>query len=102
MIEAGGAPVSHGDQCAFLSEDHQCTIYQARPLICRLYALDDTLICPHGCELEGTRLTAAEAHELIAKLAALDGAYLPVEEPSMEEFDERMRGIAERNRSSGD
>lgn len=92
MIELAGHPVSKGDHCAFLVEG-RCTVYEARPFICRLYAADETFECPHGCEVEGKRLTVAEANALLSKIEALDGALRPVEEDSLDEYFERMRAI---------
>lgn len=37
--ELFGFRVERPQQCPFLSEDHHCTIYPARPLICRTYAV---------------------------------------------------------------
>lgn len=47
----------------------RCSIYHARPLICRLWgAVDDPhMRCPYGCRPEPRYLTAAEGHKLLRK-----------------------------------
>jgi len=50
--------------CPFLS-DGRCSIYEIRPLICRLYGAAVGLECPHGCEVDGELLTKKVAGELV-------------------------------------
>lgn len=33
--------------CGFLDEDNRCRIYEARPLLCRMYGITKELPCPH-------------------------------------------------------
>ena len=49
--------------CVALKEG-RCTVYEVRPLICRLWGIDEGMKCPHGCEPEGGWLTKVEAHRL--------------------------------------
>ena len=35
--------------CGYLTKDHRCSIYAARPLICRVFGTAKNLSCPHGC-----------------------------------------------------
>lgn len=34
--------------CVFLDKNKRCTIYDKRPLVCRLFGRTETLICPEG------------------------------------------------------
>jgi|ERR1700741_5365720 len=55
--------------CAAL-KDKRCSIYQARPAICRLYGVAQGLECPFGCQPE-RQLSKQEAHDLIREIEAL-------------------------------
>jgi Fe-S-cluster containining protein len=35
--------------CPMLDVSGQCSVYQYRPLICRLWGLVEKMRCPHGC-----------------------------------------------------
>lgn len=52
MAELGGAPPpnQHPADCPFLTGEGRCSVYAARPLICRLFAAVEALRCPHGCK----------------------------------------------------
>lgn len=53
--------------CPLLKKDtNLCTIYDIRPLICRLFGLVKKLRCPHGC-IPSRWLTDKEAKKLIDK-----------------------------------
>lgn len=49
--------------CAYLKKE-RCTIYEVRPLICRMYGVVNGMQCPHGCVPSGL-LKDYEAHLLI-------------------------------------
>lgn len=50
-----------------------CTVYEARPLICRVWGMgEDDLSCPHGCELS-ERMSNAEIMQLIVKSMEIGG-----------------------------
>lgn len=57
--------------CAFL-EMGACTIYELRPMICRLFGLvnSDLMRCPHGC-VPSRWLTDAEGKQLLAQVLRL-------------------------------
>ena len=58
----GSVPKSDGLTCAFL-KDNKCSIYENRPLICRLYgSVKETLQCDHGCR---PTMTETQARNLI-------------------------------------
>jgi Fe-S-cluster containining protein len=52
--------------CLYLSPQGTCEIYEARPLICRLFGVVDTKImrCPHGC-IPDRWLTEQEARAIM-------------------------------------
>jgi uncharacterized protein len=55
--------------CAAL-KDKRCSIYHARPAICRLYGVAEGLDCPFGC-VPKKKLTKQEAYDLIREIEAL-------------------------------
>lgn len=55
--------------CAAL-KDKRCSIYTARPAICRLYGVAEGLECPFGCQPK-RKLSKQEAHDLIREIEAL-------------------------------
>lgn len=65
--------VSGTGRCQALSDDNRCTVYEDRPLICRLWGLVPSMRCPFGCEPEGGFLTAAQGRAFSARLFELSG-----------------------------
>jgi hypothetical protein len=60
--------------------DNRCTIYDHRPLICRLWGAVESMPCPHGCAVTPGLLMDAGAQTLIArslKLAAANASEAP-------------------------
>jgi len=55
--------------CAAL-KNNRCSIYHARPAICRLYGVAEGLECPFGCEPK-SKLSKQAAHDLIREIEAL-------------------------------
>lgn len=51
-------------------KDERCSIYTARPAICRLYGVAEGLECPFGC-IPKKKLTREEARLLIREIEAL-------------------------------
>ncbi len=51
MTAAGGAEptLTADDACNYLTDDKRCSIYEARPLICRVFGTTPRLACPFGC-----------------------------------------------------
>ncbi len=41
-------------RCPYLTGEAKCSIYEARPLICRLWGMTPTMTCPYGCKPEVT------------------------------------------------
>lgn len=55
--------------CAAL-KDNRCSIYDARPLICRMFGVSEGLTCKHDCK-PGRILTFQEAHDIMSEVEAL-------------------------------
>lgn len=74
-LAAAGGEREGGDglACPYLDRAAGlCEVYEARPLICRLWGAADTLPCPHGCEPERS-LGAEETGALLAEAIARSG-----------------------------
>lgn len=85
-LRRSGKPIPHEDEavvtlaatgsyvCPALV-DGRCSIYEMRPLICRLYGAVDhpALRCPHGCAPADGFLSAERAAELIEDAVAAGG-----------------------------
>jgi Fe-S-cluster containining protein len=56
-----------GGRCPALV-DGRCSVYDVRPLICRLYASAEGLRCPHGCQPVSGMLSDADAGRLRNKV----------------------------------
>lgn len=54
-------------RCSLLSDQNECKIYEARPLICRLWGLVEKLRCPFGCVPERW-VTDEEAADLLERV----------------------------------
>ncbi len=63
-------PGDDGLTCRYLKRE-RCSIYEVRPMICRLYGAAEGLECPHGCRPVGGLLSRETVAELLAKLDAL-------------------------------
>lgn len=44
--------------CPALSTEGRCTVYEVRPMICRIWGVTEDIRCPWGCEVQGEILTA--------------------------------------------
>lgn len=60
-VRAGGEPPT----CPALDADNRCSVYEDRPLLCRLWGAVEDLRCPYGCQPAAEHLTPARAHELM-------------------------------------
>ncbi len=65
-------PANDGLTCRYLKRQ-RCSIYDMRPMICRLYGAAEGLGCPHGCRPLGGMLSREVARDLLIKLEALRG-----------------------------
>jgi len=60
--------------CPALTADKRCSVYEWRPMICRLSGAVEGLPCPHDCAPStGRLLTDAEAVTLLVKASAAGG-----------------------------
>jgi Fe-S-cluster containining protein len=61
--------VETGDYtCPALDSDNRCSVYEARPMLCRLWGATETMPCEYGCSPpEGALLTDSEGHALLAQ-----------------------------------
>lgn len=55
--------------CAAL-KDNRCSIYTARPAICRLYGVAEGLDCPFGCQPK-KKISKQEAYSIVRETEAL-------------------------------
>lgn len=57
--------------CPFLNQHNgQCEVYEVRPMICRLWGVDETMPCPFGCKPERP-FSKKEAYKLLDAIEAL-------------------------------
>ena len=61
----------HG-YCSFL-RDGRCTVYAVRPMICRLWGIDETMPCPYGCVPEGGHISELQAIQFLRAALAIGG-----------------------------
>lgn len=66
-----GAP-----RCPQLAADGRCSVYDDRPMICRLWGASTHMRCPHGCEPRAGYLSAQECLELMLLTLELGGTDL--------------------------
>lgn len=63
-------------RCPKLSAQGRCTVYEHRPMVCRLWGAASQFECPHGCRPAGDRLTAQQCLELLLQSLQLGGTDL--------------------------
>jgi hypothetical protein len=75
IIERARKPITcnKGASCSMLTEDRRCSVYDIRPIICRLWGLVRSMPCPYGCRPEGGLLSDAEGARLIAEADRIGG-----------------------------
>ena len=52
-------------------KDNKCSIYTARPAICRLYGVAEGLECPFGCLPKENKLSKLEVGQLLKEIASI-------------------------------
>lgn len=70
--------------CSMLKE-HRCSVYEHRPMVCRLFGLVKQMPCPHGCSPE-RRLTDPEVHRFMTKATELGGNLRVSQTPKGEDY----------------
>lgn len=55
--------------CPHLTKENRCSIYEVRPLICRLFGMVQVrpMICPHGCK-PSRWMSHAEANDFMKRV----------------------------------
>jgi hypothetical protein len=107
LASEGGAEVptidvmhrEHRTMCPAL-KNHRCTAYLVRPLMCRLWGIEETMRCPYGCVPEGGWMTEEEATGFWLRAYAIAG--WPVEKDeqlSPQQVLQRLRGHQAKMRS---
>jgi Fe-S-cluster containining protein len=61
------------DPCPKLSPMGLCTVYEDRPLVCRLWGAIEAMPCVYGCMPEGGYLSLQEILEIRAEVEAVGG-----------------------------
>jgi hypothetical protein len=56
-----------------LLKDGRCSRHFERPMICRLWGIDETLACPHGCIPERGHISEQRAMELLRAALRIGG-----------------------------
>lgn len=51
-------------RCPYLA-DRRCSIYQVRPMLCRLWGAVENMPCPFGCQPKGGLLAQREGHRIM-------------------------------------
>lgn len=89
-----GSFLRHGPSaCPALGMLHTCTVYDVRPLICRIWGLTRRLRCNYGCRPDRV-LTEPEAYEFIARAHEIAGEHESARIARLAtrpEYQERMR-----------
>jgi Fe-S-cluster containining protein len=94
-------PLAHaGKLCQALTVLRQCSVYEARPMICRLWGMVPAMRCNYGCQPEGGWLTDRQAYEFLARVAELAGDHAqarafrePFEVLGDAEVERQLRGM---------
>jgi Fe-S-cluster containining protein len=93
-IPAGRFTVTGPKTCEALTWAHQCSVYDIRPLICRLWGLNREMVCNFGCK-PSRLLSDRETYELIARAHEISGDHEEAEKLramlAWPDFDERMK-----------
>lgn len=71
-VDLAGA-ATHPDtlDCKALTALGRCSIYPARPMICRLWGVVESMPCPHGCRPEGGLIPDEQGGALLRAAAAI-------------------------------
>ena len=74
ILERAGDPGSRNgsEACPLLSLMGNCTVYDIRPMVCRIYGVSKALRCPHGCVPERW-LNDDDSTLMLQKLMDLSG-----------------------------
>lgn len=99
---AGKEPGVLPDLTCNLLKDGRCSIYEDRPLICRLWGTFPASTCPHGCQPERW-LTPNDFIKLMGKVKELAGdgrVYKNCQDSDWQEDLDKKRGTKEKFRDA--
>lgn len=72
--EATQAHARGGLPCPALTDAGRCSVYDRRPMVCRLWGATESLRCPHGCAPAEGVLSDVDGVALIVEAARVGGA----------------------------
>lgn len=72
---AAGHELTCGERasCSMLTEDRRCSVYEIRPLICRLWGLVESMPCHYGCRPEGGLIPDSEGQQMLVEALQIGG-----------------------------
>ena len=71
--ERHGILVAHDEHGVCRALKHGlCSVYEDRPLICRVFGAAEGILCPHGCEVLPSPMTREQVHALMDRIVALE------------------------------
>lgn len=56
-----------------LTDEGRCSVYDVRPMVCRLWGLVPSMRCPYGCKPEGGYLSEREGMRMLLEANAIGG-----------------------------
>jgi Fe-S-cluster containining protein len=62
-----------GATCSMLDEHRRCSVYELRPLVCRMWGVMESMRCPYGCKPDGEYVSDIEGFRLVAESLAIGG-----------------------------
>lgn len=87
-------------RCPALTEEKTCSVYERRPIECRVWGASETLPCPHGCgPVDGELLGPLETADLMMKVR-LAGGHPRASASRQRGFREALKDPAEQARMS--
>jgi Fe-S-cluster containining protein len=72
---AAGKPLDSRRDCAsctMLTDDRRCSVYEIRPILCRLWGVVENLRCPYGCKPD-RMLTIEEGYAFMRRAFEIGG-----------------------------
>jgi hypothetical protein len=78
IVQRARKPVEcpRGALCSMLDEQRRCSVYEIRPMVCRLWGLVRSMPCQYGCRPDGGLLSDAEGVRLLVQSERLGGSPL--------------------------
>lgn len=79
ILERSGPVKSDSSGTCSMLAERRCTVYEIRPMVCRLWGLVRSMPCPYGCRPEGGLLSDEDGKRLLAAADRLGGKAGPAE-----------------------